>query len=226
MLNYIWILFIVIAVGFAGYKDLTKQPVGDEVPSSAQAESWMGVVTKSSTRWAESSIELAIGLIGIMMLWLGLMRIAEKAGLVQLIAKALKPLMRILYPDIPPEGPAMGAIVMNIAANMLGLGNAATPLGIKAMEELQEINENKEYASNAMCMLLAMNTSSVTLIPATIIGYRAAAGSQNLMVFLPIMIGSTLVSTICAVIACKFLEKLPVFAIPAKEAVSREVEEE
>jgi len=179
-----------------------------------QSERWMGVITKSTARWAEISIGLAINLIGIMMLWLGLMRIAEEAGLVRVIARALKPIMVRLFPELPPEGDAMGAIIMNMAANMLGLGNAATPLGLKAMEELQEVNENKEYASNAMCMLLSLNTSSVTLIPPTIIGYRVAAGSEDIMIFWPLMIGTTVTSTIFAITACKILEKLPMFRIP------------
>ncbi len=197
------------------------------VGESVEAESWMGVLTKSATRWAEISIELAIQLIGIMMLWLGLMRIAEKAGMVQMLAKIMKPVMVFLFPELPPDGEAMGAVLMNVAANMLGLGNAATPLGIKAMKEMQKVNKYRDYASNAQCMLLSINTSSVTLIPATVIGYRAASGSTNLMAFWPVMLGSTVCATLCAVIACKVLEKLPVFAIPADAEPNdvKEVEE-
>lgn len=183
--------------------------------ADGETESWMLVLTTAVADYAEFSIELAIGLIGIMMFWLGLMRIAEAAGLVKFLAKLLKPVMVFLFPDVDPDGDAMGAILMNVAANMLGLGNAATPLGIKAMKELQKENEYKSYASNAQCMLLAINTSSVTLLPATVIGYRAAAGSANLMEFWPVMIMSTSVATIAAVIATKLLEKLSVFAIPA-----------
>lgn len=191
--------------------------------SSLESKSWMGVITASTARWAEISIDLAIGLIGIMMLWLGLMRIAEAAGLVQLLAKLVKPLMVRLYPDLPPEGEAMGAIIMNIAANMLGLGNAATPLGLKAMEEIQKVNPNKEYASNAMCMLLAMNTSSVTLITPTIIAYRVSTGSTEIMKFWPVMIGATLISTTVAITVCKILEKLPMFAVPPADDTTTEV---
>jgi len=188
----------------------------DEVSyADGETESWMLVLTTAVADYAEFSIELAIGLIGIMMFWLGLMRIAEAAGLVKFLAKLLKPVMVFLFPDVDPDGDAMGAILMNVAANMLGLGNAATPLGIKAMKELQKENEYKSYASNAQCMLLAINTSSVTLLPATVIGYRAAAGSVNLMEFWPVMIMSTTAATIAAVIATKLLEKLPIFAIPA-----------
>lgn len=192
-------------------------PQASMVPSSVDSNSWMGVITKSSAHWAGVSITLAIQLIGIMMLWLGLMRIAEKAGLVRFIAKCLKPIMVRLFPELPPESDAMGAIVMNISANMLGLGNAATPLGLKAMQELQELNERKEYASNAMCMLLALNTSSVTLITPAIIGFRVAAGSGNIMQFWPVMIGVTVCSTVAGVTACKILEKLPIYRIPPPE---------
>lgn len=189
-------------------------PGRSKVDDNLDSTSWMGVLTKSSARWAEISINLAIDLIGIMMFWLGLMRIAEAAGLVQALARALKPIMTRLFPELPPEGEAMGAIIMNVAANMLGLGNAATPLGLKAMEELQKVNKNKEYASNAMCMLLSLNTASVTIIPPAIIGYRAAAGSTDIMKFWPVMIASTCISTVFAVTACKILEKLPAFQIP------------
>lgn len=190
------------------------------------AESWMGVITESSAKRAEGAISLAISLIGIMMLWLGLMRIAEKAGMVQMLARGLRPVLTRLFPELPPDGEAMGAIVMNIAANMLGLGNAATPLGIKAMEEMQKVNPNKEYASNSMCMLLAINTSSVTLIPPTIIAVRAATGSTNLMAFWPLMIGTTIFSTIMAVLACKLLEKLPMYRIPASETPAEDTTQE
>jgi spore maturation protein A len=182
--------------------------------ADVRAESWMGVLTKSSAAWAKEGITLAIGLIGIMMLWLGLMKIAEAAGMVRFLAKLLKPIMVRLFPDIPADSEAMGAIVMNMAANMMGLGNAATPLGLKAMQELQNLNPRPEHASNAQCMLLALNTSSVTIITPSIIGYRAAAGSGNIMEFWPVMIMATVGSTIAGVLACKVLERLPIFRIP------------
>jgi|GEM_PF-382954 len=191
-----------------------RYPVVLHTKEELKSETWMGVLTKSSARWAGVAVTLAIELIGIMMLWLGLMRIAQEAGLVRHLARLMKPIMRRLFPDIPPDGEAMGAILMNIAANMFGLGNAATPIGLKAMEELQKLNKNKEYASNAMCMLLAINTSGVELIPATIIGYRVAAGSHDIMKFWPLMVATTTVSTIVAVLVCKVLEKLPAFRVP------------
>lgn len=191
------------------------------VSQDLESKSWMGVLTQSAAEWARVSINLAIGLIGIMMLWLGMMRIAEKAGLVEIIARLVKPVMRRLFPDIPPEGDAMGAIVMNVAANMLGLGNAATPLGIKAMQELQKLNPSNDYATNAQCMLLAINTSSVTVIPVTVIAFRAATGSTDLMAFWAPMIGATLFSTFCAVLTCKMLEKMPAFRIPPEELLPK-----
>lgn len=177
-------------------------------------KNWPSIVTASSAWWANKAITLAIELIGNMMLWLGLMRIAEKAGLVQILARALKPIMARLFPEIPPEGEAMGAIIMNISANMLGLGNAATPMGLKAMEELQKLNANKEYASNSMCMLLALNTTSITFVVPSIYAYRAAAGSKDIMIFWPYMLAACFTASTTAVICAKICERLAVFRVP------------
>mgnify|MGYP003623658972 CR=1 FL=1 len=136
-------------------------------------------VTDSAISSAGTAVEISIGLVGVMALWLGLMKIAEEAGLVKAMGKAMKPLMVKLFPEVPADHPAMGSMVANMAANFFGLGNAATPLGIKAMQELQELNTNKDEASNAMVMFLAINTSSVTLISSSVIAYRTAAGSAN-----------------------------------------------
>jgi spore maturation protein A len=160
------------------------------------------------------AVTLAIGLVGIMSLWLGLMKIAEKSGLINIVAKAVKPVMIRLFPEVPPDHPAMGSIVMAIAASVLGLGNSATPLGLKAMQELQTLNKVKDTASNAMCMLMAMSTSSVTLIPATIIGIRAAANSTNASEIIAPVILATGISTTVAIIMTKILEKLPRFRYP------------
>ncbi|HDH57267.1 MAG TPA: nucleoside recognition protein, partial [Bacteroidetes bacterium] len=165
--------------------------------------------------------------IGIMAFWLGLMRLAEEAGLVRFLARVLKPILRPLFPDIPSGDPALGAIVANLAANILGLGNSATALGLKAMIELQRLNPRKKTASNAMCTFLAINTSSVTLIPATVIAIRASAGSANPAEVIGVIILATSVSTIVAVAAVKILERLPVFRrLPSEEVVrlSREVD--
>src|SRR5437764_15122739 len=155
MLNYIWFALMAIALVVAIFN------------GSAPA------VTKGAVDSAKTAVEIALGLVGIMTLWLGIMRVAEQAGLISLLSRALRPVSRLLFPEIPPEHPAIGAMIMNIAANMLGLSNAATPLGIKAMEELQELNPVKDTASNAMVTFMALNTSGIQFIPATIIGVLA-----------------------------------------------------
>ena len=167
---------------------------------------WMVLLVGGITN-AETGVELAMGLIGMMALWLGLMKIAEEAGLVKLIGNALKPIMKFLFPEVPKDHPAMGSMVMNIAANILGLGNAATPLGIKAMQELQELNEEKDTASNAMCMFLAINTSSVTLVASSVVAYRLAAGSKNPAEIIGPTLVATIASTLAAVVAVKVFEK-------------------
>jgi spore maturation protein A len=161
--------------------------------------------------YAKVAVELAIGLIGIMALWLGLMKIAEEAGLIGRLAKALKGVTRRLFPDVPPDHPAMGAMIMNISANLLGLGNAATPLGLKAMEELNKLNRKPGVATDAMCTFLVINTSNVQLIPATVIAIRAAAGSANPTEILGPVILATTVNTVVGVMVVKLMAKWPLF---------------
>ncbi|MGC1403060.1 MAG: nucleoside recognition domain-containing protein [Thermodesulfobacteriota bacterium] len=161
--------------------------------------------------YAKVAVELAIGLIGIMALWLGLMKIAEQAGMIERLARALRGITTRLFPDVPPDHPAMGAMIMNMSANMLGLGNAATPLGLKAMEELNKLNEKPGTATDAMCTFLVINTSSVQLIPATVIAIRAAAGSANPTEILGPVIIATTINTLCGILAVKFLARLPLF---------------
>ncbi len=190
MLNYIWffMIFISVIVGTINGR--------------------IDAVTESAIQMSKTAVEIAIGLIGIMALWLGTMKIAEKSGLIGLIAGALKPITIRLFPDIPQDHPAIGSIVLNMAANMLGLGNAATPLGLKAMEELQELNQEKDTASNAMCTFLAINTSSIQLIlPATVVGLMGAASNQ---IFITTIITTSL-STAAAIIAVKAMEKMSIF---------------
>src|SRR6185503_1046397 len=157
MLNYIWFALMAIALVVAIFMGTAP------------------AVTKGAVDSAKTAVEIALGLVGIMTLWLGIMRVAEKAGLIAMLGRALRPFSRLLFPEIPPDHPAIGAMIMNIAANMLGLSNAATPLGIKAMEELQTLNPDKETASNAMVTFMALNTDGIQLIPATIIAVLAAA---------------------------------------------------
>lgn len=164
-------------------------------------------VTKGAVDAASSAVQIAIGLVGIMTLWLGIMRVAEAAGLVALLGRALRPILRWLFPDVPADHPAAGAIVLATAANMLGLANAATPLGIKAMEELQTLNPDPDTATNPMVTFLALTTSGVQLIPATMIGVLAAAGSTNPTAIIAPSIAATFVGTAAAVIAAKLLQR-------------------
>jgi spore maturation protein A len=191
MLNYIWFGMMAIAV-VAG---IVNGKIDD--------------VTAAAIDMAEVSVNIAIGLIGIMALWLGIMKIAEESGLIRIIARGLRPITIRLFPDVPEDHPAIGSIVLNMSANMLGLGNAATPLGLKAMEELQELNEQKDTATNSMVMFLAINTSSVQLIlPATVVALMGATASD---IFITTIL-ATLLSTIAAITAVKVLEKMKRFA--------------
>src|SRR6266536_4243057 len=196
MLNYIWLALILLAVMIGGFDHKLKE-VGD-----------------GAVKGAESAVTLSLGLIGVMAVWLGMMRLAEKAGLVRGLARFLRPLLRRLFPDVPVEHPAMGSMVLNIAANMLGLVNAATPLGLRAMKDLESLNRNPGAATNAMCTFLAINTGSVQLIPITAIAVLAAAGSTNPSA----IIGTALLATACSsaagLIAVKSLEKWRMFRLP------------
>lgn len=154
---------------------------------------------------AEFAVKLALGLAGIMALWLGLMRVAEKSGLILVFVKAVRPLLRWLFPEIPKDHPALGSISLNLAANVLGLGNAATPLGIKAMQQLQTLNDKKDQASNSMCMFLALNTSSVQLLPPVTLVAIMGIGVSELM--LPIIL-ATSASTVAAIVAAKSYARL------------------
>ncbi|MEA3286892.1 MAG: nucleoside recognition domain-containing protein [Candidatus Marinimicrobia bacterium] len=183
-------------------------------------------LTKGLFSSAKAAVNLAIGLIGIMALWLGLMKIAEESGLVKIFARAVRPVMIRLFPGVPTEHPAMGAMVMNISANVLGLGNAATPLGLKAMQELQKLNKVKDTATDAMATFMALNTSSVTLIPATMIGIRAAANSTNPAEIIGPVILATGVSTTVAIVMIKLLQKLPRYQIVIPESPPKAGERE
>ncbi len=166
-------------------------------------------VTKAAIDYADVAVTISLGLIGVMALWLGIMKVGEAAGLLELLTRLMIPITRRLFPDVPSNHPAIGAMIMNIAANMLGLSNAATPLGLKAMEELNKLNPKAGTATNAMCTFLVINTSGLTLIPATAIAIRAGLGSSD-----PgIIIGTSMVGAACAttagLIAVKLLQRLP-----------------
>jgi len=169
----------------------------------------MKEVTNSAIDYAGTAVKIAIGLIGLMALWLGIMKIAEEAGLISIIAKGVRPITKFLFPDVPPDHPAIGAIIMNISANMLGLGNAATPFGLKAMEELDELNDQKGTATNAMCTFLAINTAGLTLIPASAIAIRAAAGSSDPAVIIGTSFFGAACATTVGILSAKILEKFP-----------------
>ncbi len=156
---------------------------------------------------AELSVKVAFSLIGIMAFWLGMMKIAEKSGLVELIAKIIKPVTKHLFKEIPEESPAIGDIAMNFSANALGLANAATPIGIKAMEELQKLNKDKKSASNAMCMLLAMNTAGFQLIPATVIAVLIGIGYKNPTEIIAPTLLVTSITFLSAITLAKIFEK-------------------
>ena len=160
---------------------------------------------------AKLAFNLCLGLAGIMTFWLGIMELAQQSGLVQGFARILSPIMKRLFPEVPVEDPAMGAMILNITANMLGLTNAATPFGLKAMQALQKLNQNSNEASNAMCTFLAINTSSVQLIPTTAIAYLAANGAKDPTDIIPSALLATLCSTLVALVTVRVLARLKPF---------------
>ena len=166
-------------------------------------------ITNAALDYAATAVNIAIGLIGIMALWLGVMKVAEEAGLISLIARWLRPVMKRLFPDVPGDHPAMGSMIMNISANMLGLGNAATPFGLKAMEELDKLNPDKGTATNSMVTFLAINTAGLTLIPATAIAVRAAAGSSDPAIIIGTSIFGAVCATTAGITAAKVLQQFP-----------------
>lgn len=189
LLNYIWFLMIALSI----------------IIGSINGK--IDAVTNAAFKSSESAVELALGLIGIMAFWLGIMRIAEKEGLIKNMSKIIKPFMRFLFKDIPPNHPAIGAIIMNISANILGLGNAATPFGLKAMQELDKLNPKKDTASNAMCTFLIINTGCLQILPSTIIALRSAAGSQNPMEIVSGVILTSSLTLTAGIIIVKLLER-------------------
>lgn len=197
MLNFIWIALFLSAFVTASFKLLV---LGD---MQVFSELMTAMFSLSKT-----AFEISLGLSGVLALWMGIMKIGEHSGFIALLTRALNPLFNRLMPDIPQNHPALGAITMNIAANMLGLDNAATPMGIKAMQEMQTLNPHPDRASNAQILFLVLNTSSVTLFPVTIFAYRAQLGAANPTdVFIPILI-ATYVSTLAGLLAVAFVQKI------------------
>ena len=176
MVNAVWLFLIVFGFVFGAVNGNIEE------------------VTKAAFEGAQTGVTVCIGLVSVIVFWLGMMRIGEDAGLLRLLGKWMYPIVRFLFPDVPKNHPALGYILSNMSANVLGLGNAATPMGIKAMQELQKLNADKESASAAMCTLLALNTSSITLIPTTLIAIRMNFGSANPAE----IVGTTLIATAIA----------------------------
>jgi len=166
-------------------------------------------VTDAAIEYAGIAVDISLGLIGIMAFWLGIMKIAEKGGLIKIISRLIRPLAKFLFPDIPKDHPAIGSMMMNVVANWLGLGNAATPLGLKAMEELQELNPDKETATNAQVIFLAINTASITFIPMTVIAIRTELNSMNPFEIISTAIFASTIACFTAVTAAKLLQRLP-----------------
>ena len=213
MLNYIWFAMIIGSILLAGGIDFynevatSDQTVVEQERRNLNEETKLGQVTSAAIKAGNTAVEIAIGLIGVMALWLGVMKVAEEAGLTKVLARMVKPITRWLFPKIPSDHPAIGAMIMNIAANMLGLSNAATPLGLKAMEELDKLNPNKGEATDDMCTFLVLNTSAITLIPATAIAIRASLGSQNpQMIIVPSILAATC-ATIVGVTTVKLIQR-------------------
>ena len=190
MINKLWFYMIAVAVAFAA-TGRRLEILTEEIFSSLSA-----------------AVELGIGLLGGMMLWCGVLKVAEKSGLVDKISDFIRPLMKLLFRGIPPKSSAMGAMIMNITSNMLGLGNAATPMGLKAMQELQQLNPRKDTATNAMCLFLVVNAAPIQILPATVLSLRASAGSANPGIIILPAIVSSFAAVSAGVITCKLLEKI------------------
>ncbi len=200
MLNFIWLGMIVISV------------------IVALIEGRVNELVKACTDYAQTGFEVALSLAAIMTMWLGLMEIARQSGLIKLFARSVRPMMQRLFPEVPAEHPAIGAMIMNIAANMLGIGNAATPFGLKAMEELQKLNQYKDQASNAMCTFLAINTSSVQIIPITAINFLAINHATNPSEIVISALIATSISTMVGIISVKYLATWRVFRVRTEQA--------
>ncbi|MGG6309632.1 nucleoside recognition domain-containing protein [Paenibacillus macerans] len=196
MVNKIWLALILIGFVFAAVK-------GD-----------IGTVTQAAFDGAATGVTVCFGLISVLVFWLGIMRLAEDSGLVKAISRLLGPVVAYLFPDVPKNHPAMGYILSNMSANLLGLGNAATPMGIRAMQELQELNPDKETASPAMCTLLALNTASITLIPTTLIAIRINFQSANPAEIVGSTLLATAIATMAAVLADRWYRRRNVYRTP------------
>ncbi len=208
-MNGVFVAMVAVAFAVAGYRQITW--AGDGTPP-------MDALATAAIGGAETAVPLAIGLIGVMALFLGLLKVGEAGGLLLLVARALRPLMRRLFPEVPDDHPAMGAMILNLSANVLGLGNAATPFGIRAMQELDRLNPVKGTASNAMVLFLAINTAGVTILPTKVIALRAASGSADPAGIVATTLFATILSCVVAVAAARLLQRLWPVEAPAGPA--------
>ena len=199
-MNIVFLAIVLIAFTYAGWHQLFYVAIDGAV-------SPMEALSAAMVESAGGAVELAIGLVGVMTLFLGLVKVAEAGGMLTILARLIRPLMVRLFPDVPPDHPAMGAMILNMSANALGLGNAATPFGIRAMQELDKLNSRHGTATDAMALFLAINTSSVTLLPTGVIALRAAAGSGDPAGILPTTLFATLGSTAAAITAAKLYRR-------------------
>ncbi|MEZ5729284.1 MAG: nucleoside recognition domain-containing protein [Burkholderiaceae bacterium] len=211
-MNGIFLFIVLVAFVTTGWRQLALAPdAGTPAPMEALSAAMIDT--------AGSAVTLALGLVGVMTLFLGLMKVAEAGGLLTIVARLIRPLMTRLFPDVPPDHPAMGAMILNMSANALGLGNAATPFGIRAMQALDRLNTRPGTATDSMALFLAINTSSVTLLPTGVIAIRAAAGSSDPAAILPTTLFATVCSTVAAIIAAKTYRRFfPVGPPDATEA--------
>lgn len=210
MLNYIWAAILLTGLLVAG---LLGHIAGED-----------GVIPAALSMAKTAVMGIALPLAGMMMFWLGTMRLMEKAGLLAMAARAMAPVMKRLFPEVPDGHPALSAMIMNFCANMLGLGNSATPLGLKAMSHLQELNPHKQSASNAMVTFLALNTAAFTLVPMTVINYLSAAGVPNAYRVIVPTILATACTTVTAIVVAKFFQRLPMFAVEPDDPEEAPVE--
>jgi spore maturation protein A len=199
MFGYIWLFLIVSSVIIGG--------INGKIPA----------VTQAVVENAKLAVDIAISLIGIMTFWLGIMKLADKSGIVENISKLINPATKFLFPEVPQDNPALGNIAMNISANALGVTNAATPIGLKAMKELQKINPAKNTATNAMCTFLAINTGGFQLVPASVIAILAATGSKNPTEIIGPTLFASGCATIAGIISVKLLEKFSPLPTPVDE---------
>jgi spore maturation protein SpmA len=218
-MNIILLIMVATASLFAAWRQITWIPVqGQNAP--------MEVLSKAMIESAGGAVELAIGLVGVMTLFLGLMKVAEAGGMLKILARLIRPLMIRLFPDVPPDHPAMGAMILNLSANAMGLGNAATPFGIRAMQELDKLNPQPGTATNAMALFFATNTPSVTLLSTGVIALRAAAGSADPAAILPTTLFATIGSTFVAILAAKLYSRWAPVQPAAREGSQVQINKE